>query len=117
MTLIYLACVLVVLFLLAFVMKRRFGVLALVVAVSYMVYQLWAVELDGLMAEMAIPRVDLPASVVAGLVVICLPSVLVLFLGGPVYRTKRGRLVGSLLYALVVAVFGMLLLTGFRMVS
>ena len=112
MTLVYLASILAVLFVLAFVTKRRFGVLALVVAVSYMVYQLWAIELGDLVAGVAIPGVDLPVSVVVGLLALCVPSVVVLFLGGPTYHTKRGRLVGALLYVVAVAVFGLVLLTG-----
>ena len=101
-----LAVALVVLFLLAFLTKRRFGVLGLALAAGYVLQRLWEPAFPGWIAQVSLPEFAvLSPLTVLGLVVLLLPSLLLLF-GGPTYKNMTGRIVGSLLYALMAVLFG-----------
>lgn len=96
----------IVLFVAAFVTKRRFGVLGLALAAGYVLSQLWREQIPQLVDMVGVESDAISPVTLATLSVIVLPSA-VLFFGGPVCRTKRGRLVGSLLYAVLAVVFSL----------
>lgn len=100
-----LAIVGILLFFLAYVTKRRFGVLGLALAAGYVLQRLWELELPVWARQLQIPN-ELVVSPVTllGLTIVLLPSIILLF-GGPTYKTIRGRLVGSVGYALLALVF------------
>lgn len=94
-----------VLFLLAYATKRRFGVLGLALAAGYVLQRLWESELPAWARQLQIPNEFIVSPVtLLGLTIVLLPSVILLF-GGPTYKTVRGRLVGSVGYALLALVF------------
>ena len=96
---------LVVLFILAFLFNRRFGVLGLSLAAGYIIYNLWSSKLSDFIAFFELPDLGIvSARTVVGLAIIILPS-LILLLGGPSYKTTYGRLIGSLGYAVLATLF------------
>ena len=95
----------IVLFVLAYITKRRFGVLGLALAAGYVLQQLWEDQLPGWVSLLGVPSEFVVSPVtILGLIIVLLPS-LALLLGGPAYKTVRGRLLGSLGYALLASVF------------
>ena len=102
----------VVLFLLAFFSKRRFGILGLALAAGYVLQQLWEPLFPTWASYVSLPaEVPISPLTVIGLVVLLLPSLLLLF-GGPTYKNMTGRLIGSVLYALLAVLFGAAALAG-----
>lgn len=100
-----LAIVGVVLFLLAYATKRRFGVLGLALAAGYVLQRLWEAELPAWAGYLQIPDSLIVSPVtLLGMAIVLLPSIILLF-GGPTYKTAHGRLVGSIGYALLALVF------------
>lgn len=98
--------IVLILFVCAYVTKRRFGVLGLALATGYVLSKLWETNITELVTQSGV-EFDLISPVTAvTLGMILLPSVVLLF-GGPTYKTKRGRLVGSLLYAVLAVVFSL----------
>ena len=93
--------VIIVLFAAAFITKRRFGVLGLALAAGTLMSELWTNELTPIVAEAGIFNSTVPplSSIVAAALVL-LPAGLLL-LSGPVYRTVRPRIVGSLAFAVL----------------
>lgn len=93
------------LFTLAYVARRRFGVLGLALAAGYVLQRLWEPQLPEWAQLMGLPNEFIISPVtILGLLIVLLPSVALLF-GGPTYKTRHGRLVGSLGYALLALVF------------
>lgn len=86
------------LFALAFLTKRRFGVLGLALAAGYMLSNLWATTLTPLVAETGV-RVDVPPLItLVSVALVLLPAIVLLF-GGPVYKEITQRLIGAGLFA------------------
>lgn len=96
----------VVLFLLAYFTRRRFGVLGLALAAGYVLSKVWEASIPGWAVQIPLEMGVVDSVTIVTLVIILLPSV-VLLLGGPSYRTVRGRLLGSLLYAVLAVVFSL----------
>ena len=94
------------LFALAYVTKRRFGVLGLALAAGYVLSRLWEQDIPLLVDRIGIEFEAASSVTVVTLLVILLPSIALLF-GGPTYKTKRGRLIGSALYAVLAVVFSL----------
>lgn len=94
------------LFALAYVTKRRFGVLGLALAAGYVLSRLWEQDIPLLVDRIGIEFEAVSSVTVVTLLVILLPSIALLF-GGPTYKTKRGRLIGSALYAVLAVVFSL----------
>ncbi len=94
------AVILGVLFVVAYLTKRRFGVLALALAAGALLSDLWAEKLTPLIqdAGVVVERPPMVTLVAAGIVL--LPAV-VLFASGPVYRKPQERLIGAFLFALL----------------
>lgn len=104
MALVIIIGIAVVLFLLAFFTKRRFGVLGLGLAAGVVLSQLWAVTVAAALESQKIPVDPLSYSTVGQVAIILIPSLLLL-IGGPKYHHKKGALVGSLLYAAFAVLF------------
>ncbi len=92
------------LFLLAFVTKRRFGVLGLGLAAGVVLSQLWSVTLASVLQSQQLPVGPLSYSTLGQVAIILVPSLLLL-IGGPKYRNNRGAIIGSLLYAAFAMLF------------
>ena len=87
-----------VLFLIAFMTKRRFGVLGLALAAGSMLSELWAAKLTPLVAEAGVTVDQPPLITVVAVVLVLLPAVLLLF-SGPSYHDQTKRIVGAFLFA------------------
>lgn len=103
---IIIAAAALVLFALAYATKRRFGVLGLALAAGYVLSRLWEQDIPTLVSSTGIEFEAVSPVTIATLLVILLPSIVLLF-GGPTYKTKRGRLIGSVLYAVLAIVFSL----------
>lgn len=88
------------LFVLAYVTKRRFGVLGLALAAGAMLSTLWVGNLTPIIAEAGIVIVRPPLESVVSAGLILLPALLLLF-SGPVYKSKVRRIVGALTFAVL----------------
>lgn len=94
------------LFVAAYLTKRRFGVLGLALATGYVLSQLWESYIPALVDVIGVDFEFVSPVTVITLLIILLPSV-ALFFGGPTCKTKRGRLIGSLLYVVLAVVFSL----------
>lgn len=92
---------LILLFGLAYVTKRRFGVLGLALAAGAMLSDLWAQKLTPIVtnANLIATPPPLTATIVSVLLVL-LPAVLLLF-SGPSYHKISEQLLGAFLFALL----------------
>lgn len=88
-----------VLFGLAFMTRRRFGVLGLALAAGSLLSSMWATPLVAVIeaTESGLAGIAVAGYVAAALVL--LPAVLLLF-SGPAYRGAYGRVAGAVLFAL-----------------
>ncbi len=95
-----------VLFGLAFMTRRRFGVLGLALAAGSLLSSIWATPLITMIESTnpALSGIAIAGYVAATLVL--LPAVLLLF-SGPAYKGTHGRLTGALLFA----VFALILIS------
>lgn len=92
--------VLIVLFALAFLTKRRFGVLGLALAAGAMLSDLWAEKLTPLVQDMGIEIVAPPMATIVAVVLVLLPAVLLLT-SGPTYQRWGEQWIGATLFALL----------------
>lgn len=102
-----LAYIAAVLFILAFLTKRRFGVLGLALCAGALLSDTLARSLAPLLSKQNIVLPPLSDVALAAIILTLLPSALLL-LGGPKYLSKRAQLIGAAGYGL----FGTLLLLG-----
>lgn len=100
LTLIILGGSLLLLFLLAFIMKRRFGVLGLALTAGALLSTYWTAAVQAFLEQQGITLAAPPLSGVVALALALFPAVLLLF-GGPTYNNKSQRIFGSLLFALM----------------
>ena len=96
--------VLVVLFGIAFLTKRRFGVLGLALAAGSILSGLWVGDLTPAVYEAGINIVSPPLQTVVGAVLVLLPAVALLF-RGPTYKDKTRRIVGAAAFGLLASAF------------
>lgn len=92
------AIVLVLLFGLAFLTKRRFGVLGLALAAGAMLSSLWAETLTPVIENAGVSVDKPPLFVLVSVGLVLLPAVLLLF-SGPSYKGIAMRIGGALLFA------------------
>lgn len=92
--------VLILLFLLAYFTKRRFGVLGLALAAGAMLSELWAEKLTPLVESTGIQISAPPLATIVAVSLVVLPALLLLA-SGPTYHKKSERLVGALFFALL----------------
>lgn len=88
------------LFVLAYVTKRRFGVLGLALAAGALLSTLWVGNLTPMIASAGVTMVQPPLESVVSAGLILLPAVLLLF-SGPVYKGKVHRLLGAAAFAVL----------------
>lgn len=99
-----LVIVLAVLFGIAFLTKRRFGVLGLALAAGSILSSLWATELTPAVYEAGINIVSPPLPTVVGAILVLLPAVVLLF-RGPTYKDTTKRIVGAAAFGLLASAF------------
>lgn len=90
--------VLILLFGLAYLTKRRFGVLGLALAAGSMLSELWAEKLTPLVRDAGLIVQNPPLITLVAVVLVLLPAAFLLF-SGPSYRDTPKRLIGALLFA------------------
>lgn len=105
MTLIILLILAVALFGIAFLTKRRYGVLGLGLAGGLVLSQEISRDFAAFLQSLDVPVEPLPFTAAASLVLILAPALVMLF-SGPKYTDQRYAIVGSILFA----VFGTVLL-------
>lgn len=105
MTLITLLVIAAVLFGLAFLTKRRYGVLGLGLAGGLVLSQQISKDVAATLQSLDVPVEPLPFTAAASVLLILAPALVMLF-SGPKYSDKRYAIVGSALFA----VFGVVLL-------
>lgn len=109
----------VALFVIAFITKRRFGVLGLALAAGTVISSYWANDVTTIVRQAGGDFVLLPLSMLVSIALILLPAV-VLLPRGPAYKQQTGRIIGSLAFAALALAFmveplgSTLLLTGWE---
>lgn len=92
------------LFVVAFLSKRRFGLLGLALAAGATLSALWSYDAGLVVASTGlVPKGTLTQAVTQSLVVL-LPAILLLFHGYS-YKNKAGRIIGSLLFTVLALAF------------
>lgn len=104
MTIVILIGIALALFALAFVTKRRFGVLGLGLTAGVILQQLLGATVADLFESQGVPIEPLSYSTAAQIFLIILPP-LVLLAGGPKYHDNRGAIIGSLAFSLLATLF------------
>lgn len=94
----------VLLFVASFVTRRRYGVLGLALAAGATLSGLWTAELTPLLQKLGMAQVGISLDVIAAVGLVLLPAILLL-LSGPTYQKSHGRIVGSLMFALLALAF------------
>ena len=107
MTLVIIVAIALALFGLAFVTKRRFGVLGLGLAAGAILAQSWSREAAHWLSDNHIPVQPLSHFTASTLLLILLPALLLL-IGGPKYTERKYAIIGSACFALL----GTMLLIG-----
>lgn len=92
--------IIAMLFVLAYVTKRRFGALGLALAAGALLSELWVGDLTPIIASTGLVLVQPPLESVVSAGLILLPAVLLLF-SGPTYKTKPHRIVGAIAFAVL----------------
>ena len=90
--------VLILLFALAYLTKRRFGVLGLALAAGSMLSELWAAELTPIVRDAGLVVQNPPLITVVSVALVLLPALCLLF-SGPSYRDTHKRVFGAFLFA------------------
>jgi hypothetical protein len=94
------------LFGMAFLTKRRLGVLGLALGAGAIISSLWVGDLTPLVQRAGIVILQPPLESVVAAVLLLIPAAF-LFISGPTYRGLRSRMLGAFLFALL-AIFLML---------
>lgn len=90
--------VLIILFFVAYLTKRRFGVLGLALAAGSMLSELWASELTPVVREAGLIVQNPPLITIVSVALVLLPAVILLF-SGPSYIDTGKRVLGAFLFA------------------
>ena len=100
---IVLAIVFGVLFLLAYMTRRRFGVLTLALAAGSILADLWSSEATPYVANLGIVIIRPPLVDVVAVILTLAPSLILLF-SGPAASNKFQRIGGSVIFAVLAVV-------------
>lgn len=98
-----LGVIVLVLWVLGFISRRRFGVLGLALAAGALMSMLWSSELIGLVEQANLTLASVSTAGLVSAALVLLPAFLLLF-SGPAYRSKKGRAVGATLFAVFATV-------------
>lgn len=90
----------VVLGVLAFITRRRFGVLGLALATGALMSTVWVGDVTPLVAQTGLQTLQPPLESIVGAVLTLLPAV-VLLLSGPISHAPWQRIGGAILFALL----------------
>lgn len=104
MTLVIILAILIILFGLAFVTRRRFGVLGLALAAGVVLAQNATKYVSDFFEQNNILVTPLSYDSAATVCIILLPAI-ILLIGGPVYHSKKAALVGAFGFALLGTLF------------
>lgn len=96
--------VLIALFIIAYLTRRRFGVLGLALAAGAMLSSLWAESLTPIISRAGISVDHPPLITVVSVALVLLPAIVLLF-SGPSYKKPAHRLIAALLFALLALAF------------
>lgn len=107
MTLVIIIAIVFALFGLAFVTKRRFGVLGLGLSAGAILAQSWSREVAHWLQSTNVPVAPLSYMTAATILLILLPALLLL-IGGPKYTDRKFAIIGAVCFALL----GTMLLIG-----
>ncbi|MDB5186644.1 MAG: conserved rane protein of unknown function [Candidatus Saccharibacteria bacterium] len=91
------------LFIIAFITKRRYGVLGLALAAGAMLSTLWVGDLTPIIAQAGLVLIKPPLESVVASTLTLLPALLLLT-SGPAYHTTFQRVSGALLFAVLATV-------------
>lgn len=94
--------VIVALFAVAFLTKRRFGVLGLALTAGALVSELWVGDLTPLIERTGVILIQPPLESVVAAGLILAPALLLL-ISGPTYHHMKQRLFGAFVFALLAA--------------
>jgi hypothetical protein len=86
------------LFALAFVTKRRFGVLGLALAAGSMLSALWAEKLTPIVRDAGLNVQNPPLITIVSVILVLLPALVLLF-SGPSYHDMPRRVIGAVLFS------------------
>lgn len=101
MTFVVIFCLIVItLFVVAFIAKRRFGMLGLALAAGAMLSSLWVEDLTPLVARTGLVLTAPPLESVVAASLILLPAIFLLT-SGPAYKSLLQRCIGAALFALL----------------
>jgi hypothetical protein len=100
MTLVVIIAITVILFMIAFVTQRRFGVLGLSLAAGAVLAQYASGYLGDALKNYELTLPGMSYESLASILLIMTPS-LVLLAGGPTYRTRRAAIIGATGFALL----------------
>lgn len=98
--LIIFSAIAIILFLAAFVSKRRFGVLGLALLAGVTLSSLWGETVTLIVSSMGLRSHVPPLETLVGVAIILFPALLLL-LSGPTYRTPVQRIAGALAFTLL----------------
>lgn len=90
--------VLVVLWLLAYTSRRRFGVLGLALAAGALLGLVWSGDVVGVVERSGFTTASISTAGMVSMALVLMPAG-ILLLSGPSYRTKKARAIGALLFA------------------
>jgi len=96
--------VIILLFVLAYWTRRRFGVLGLALCAGYLLSGMWTEQVTPYIQKAGLVVVAPPLSSIVAALLILLPAVLLLF-SGPTYSKKLQRIIGAAFFALLAAAF------------
>lgn len=103
-TAIVLLVVLAILFVLAFLTRRRFGTLGLGLAAGSILSELWSEELTPIIRQAGLEIVAPPLISVVAAALVLLPAILLLF-KGQAYKQMHMRIIGAVAFALLAFAF------------
>ncbi len=89
-----------ILALIVYVSKRRFGMICLGLVAGSIIATNWAIYLTSLLQSQGLRLISPPLEAVVGIILILLPALLLLMVG-PKYHNRIGRLLGSLITGLL----------------
>lgn len=97
------ATIAVLLFVAAFITRRRFGLLGLALAAGSLLSGIWGYDAGLIASGLGIPTGSLTTAIILAIIVL-LPASVLLF-HGSTYKTLIGRIVGSALFTLLASAF------------
>lgn len=103
MAIVVLVVAAVLFWVLAFLTRRRFGVLGLALASGALLSALWSGQLVGVIDRSGVSLASISTAGAVSMALVLVPALLLLF-SGPSYRGKRGRVIGAISFAVFATV-------------